>query len=303
MPIPRPLGTLALLLAWLMPWRPIFGVRAVPSNLVFYVHRRDAIGRHIAKYGTHEPLLTRWLMEYLEGARGGLFVDVGANVGWHALHAARRSTIGAVVAFEPDPFNAAVLDRNVAVNRIKNVIISTRAVGAKLGTMRLFCYKSSNFGRHSAVVDHGYGSRTVPMIDLDSALAEMQFGDRAIAALKIDVEGFEPAVIEGAPETLKRTDVVLLEYSPEVSRRLGAFVIDDMFKRLQNANFSPFALRVGGGVVQIGIDELRQFAGSIDVVWAKPNAADWLKERPREAVSLREIAEENKRVKLPVATS
>jgi FkbM family methyltransferase len=299
MPMPRPLGTLAFLLAWLIPWRPTFGVRAVPSNLLFYVHRRDAIGRHIAKYGSHEPLLTRWLMEYLKDARAGLFIDVGANVGWHALHAARRPTIEAVVAFEPDPFNAALLERNVAANRVRNVFISTRAVGAKPGTMDLFCYKSSNLGRHSAVIDHGYGSRTVPVIDLDSALAEMQLDDRAIAALKIDVEGFEPAVVEGATETLKRTDVVLLEYSPELGRRLGELVIDDMLRRLGSTGFCPFALRNSGGVVQIDIDELRHLEGSIDVVWAKPNAVGRLKEGSRDAVSLREIAEENKHVKLP----
>jgi FkbM family methyltransferase len=297
--MPRPLGTLRFLLAWLTPWQPTFGVRAMPSNLIFYVHHRDAIGRHIAKYGTHEPLLTRWLLEYLRNARAGLFIDVGANVGWHALHAARQSTVEAVVAFEPDPFNAALLERNVAANRIKNVIISGHAVGAKPGTVRLFSYKSSNLGRHSTVVDYGYGSRTVPMVDLDSALTEMQLSDRAIAAVKIDVEGLEPAVIEGAPETLKRTDVMLLEYSPELSGRLGALVIDDMLKRLQDAHFSPFALRTSGGVVQIDIDELRHLEGSIDVVWAKPNAFAQMKERSRDAVSLREIAEQNKRVKLP----
>jgi hypothetical protein len=137
------------------------------------------------------------------------------------------------------------------------------------------------------------------VIDLDSALAEMQLDDRAIAALKIDVEGFEPAVVEGAPETLKRTDVVLLEYSPELSRRLGELVIDDMLRRLWNAGFCPFALRNSGGVVQIDIDELRHFEGSIDVIWAKPKVVGRLKEGSRDAVSLREIAEENKHVKLP----
>ena len=42
------------LLAWLMPWRPAFRTRAKQSKLSFFVHRRDIIGRHIAKYGSHE---------------------------------------------------------------------------------------------------------------------------------------------------------------------------------------------------------------------------------------------------------
>ena len=58
------------------------------------MHYRDTIGRHIAKYGTHEPLVTRWLSDYLAAAKPGIAIDVGANLGWHAVHsraAAQRS--------------------------------------------------------------------------------------------------------------------------------------------------------------------------------------------------------------------
>jgi len=294
-PMPRPLGTLAFLMAWLVPWRPSFGVRAGSTNLVFYVHHRDTIGRHIAKYGTHEPLLTRWLAEYLAAARPGLFVDVGANVGWHALHAAEHHAVEAVVAFEPDPFNAWLLDRNLSANKIDKVIVCPWAVGAKPGIVKLFRYKSSNFGRHSAAVDHGFGSRNVPLADLDSALAGMNLGGRTILALKIDVEGYEPAVIEGASQTLARTDVVITEYSPDLSRA-GALSIDNMVMRLQDAGFTPFALRNNGGTVRIEINELGNLDGSIDVIWAKADAVKAMNEKTRGTLTLYEIAEQNKRV-------
>jgi hypothetical protein len=73
-----------------MSWRPAFKVQAAGSHLKFFVHHRDLIGRHIAKYGTHEPIPTRWLANYLAGAPRGIFVDVGANLGWHAVHAAQH---------------------------------------------------------------------------------------------------------------------------------------------------------------------------------------------------------------------
>lgn len=88
--IPRIAGTAVFLAAWLMPWRPAFRVRAAGSRLKFFVHYRDLIGRHIAKYGTHEPMPSRWLDKYLSGARPGIFIDVGANLGWHAVHAAQH---------------------------------------------------------------------------------------------------------------------------------------------------------------------------------------------------------------------
>jgi len=56
--IPRPLATMKFLLAWLVPWRPAFLTRAEPSKPRFYAHWRDVFGRHLAKYGSHEPELT-----------------------------------------------------------------------------------------------------------------------------------------------------------------------------------------------------------------------------------------------------
>jgi hypothetical protein len=89
--IPRIGGTAVFLAA--MPWRPAFKVRATGSQLKFFVHHRDLIGRHIAKYGTHEPVPTRWLENYLTHAPKGIFIDVGANLGWHAVHAARHPSV------------------------------------------------------------------------------------------------------------------------------------------------------------------------------------------------------------------
>ena len=79
--LPRPLGTLAFVAAWFVPWRPAFRIHAAESGLAFFVHHRDTIGRHIAKYGTHEPLVTRWMADYLSAAGRGIVVDVGANLG------------------------------------------------------------------------------------------------------------------------------------------------------------------------------------------------------------------------------
>ncbi len=293
---PRPLGMLAFLLAHVTPRRPL-RTRAASSRLVFYVHHRDAIGRHIAKYGAHEPLLTRWLGEYLARARPGLFVDIGANIGWHALHAARYPNVDSVVAFEPDPFNFALLERNSAANGFANVICKAVAIGDKPGMLRLYRYKRSNLGRHSAAVDHGYGWQDVPVLDLDGALAEIKLENRAVAALKIDVEGFEPAVIQGAPRTLARSDVVIIEHSPDLSRAAGRSA-DHMITRLSERGFRPHVLRAGGGVAAIAADELRDFSGVVDIVWARAEARG-VELANRDGLSLREIAEQNSRVKAP----
>jgi FkbM family methyltransferase len=267
--IPRPIGTLVFLAAWLMPWRPAFKAHAKDSKLSFYVHWRDLIGRHIAKYGVHEPLITGWMADTLAAAPArGIVIDVGANLGWHTVHAAQYAAVETVIAFEPDPFNAWLLDRNLALNKIDNAVASASAVGARSGLARLYRYRSTNFGRHTLLTDYGYGSRQVPLVDLDSALQSLGFGDRRVLVLKIDVEGYEPAVIEGAARTLARTDAVVLEYSPDLGQT-GEFSAGAMIDRLDAAGFTPHRFVDGHRVAPMTMAELRQTSGQMDVIWLK----------------------------------
>jgi FkbM family methyltransferase len=268
----RVLGTLKFLAAWLTPWTSTYRIRAAGSKLDFYVYRRDAVGRHIAKYGSHESVVTQWLDDFLQAAPSGIVVDVGANVGWHSLHAARHRNVEAVVAFEPDLLNASLIDRSLARNRIDKVIVNVCAVGAMRGVARLFRYKSSNFGRHSLLADHGYGSRRVPLADLDGALADLGFRDTPILAIKVDVEGYEPAVIAGASRAIGRALAVIVEYSPDLSET-GGLSTEPLLSQLRGAGFAPFALPFTGGTVRLALEDLQGLKGQIDVVWFRERGA------------------------------
>jgi FkbM family methyltransferase len=268
----RVLGTLKFFASWLTPWTSTYRVRAARSKLDFFVYRRDAVGRHIAKYGSHESVVTQWLDEFLKAAPAGIVVDVGANAGWHSLHAAQHGNVKAVVAFEPDLVNASLMDRSLARNRIDKVILNVCAVGAARGVARLFRYKDSNFGRHSVLADYGYGSRTVPMVDLDGALADLGFQDAPILAIKIDVEGYEPAVIAGAARSIARAQAVVLEYSPDLSRA-GGLSMDTLLAQLSGAGLAPFAMPYSGGTVRLALDDLRGLKGQIDLVWFREDGS------------------------------
>src|SRR5262249_6847897 len=86
--LPRPLGTLGFVAAWLTPWRPAFRTTAAHSKRKFFAAHRDAIRPHHAKYGTDEPLVTRWMGDFLDAAPRGIAIDIGANLGWHAARGA-----------------------------------------------------------------------------------------------------------------------------------------------------------------------------------------------------------------------
>jgi FkbM family methyltransferase len=177
-----------------------------------------------------------------------------------------------VVAFEPDPFNAWLLDCNLTENGIGNAIVSNAAVGAQSGNIRLNRYKSSNYGRHSLLTDHGYGSRMVPIVALDNALNQLGLAERAVTVLKVDVEGYEPAVIAGASKTLERTAAVIMEYSPDLSSA-GGFSAHDMIDRLLAAGFLPFELDKEGRAVPISVEKLQPFTGQMDLVMIRRAAS------------------------------
>jgi FkbM family methyltransferase len=216
--------------------------------------------------------VTQWLDNFLRAAPTGIVVDVGANVGWHSLHAAQHPNVQAVVAFEPDLVNAGLMDRAISQNRIEKVILNVCAVGTAPGVARLFRYKSSNFGRHNMLTNHGYGSRNVPVADLDGALARLGFQDTPILAIKIDVEGYEPAVVAGAAKSIARAQAVILEYSPDLSRA-GGLSVDTLLAQLAAAGLAPFALPHSGGTVRLGLDDLRGLEGQIDLVWFREKGA------------------------------
>jgi FkbM family methyltransferase len=264
----RALQTMKFLGAWLVPWRPAFLTQAEPSKLQFFVSCRDGIGRQVAKYGLFEPELTSWIGARLQQSPKGIVIDVGANLGWHSVHAAKYEAVENIVAFEPDAFNAWLLERNLAINLIDKVIVEACAVGRERGLARLYRYKASNNGRHSLLRDYGLGSRVVPMVDIDSAIDALGLADYRVLLIKIDVEGYEPSVVAGATRALSRTDVLITEYSPSLSRS-GNLSIDEMIDGLIATGFVPHLLTLSGGIAQIDRSDLQRVEHQVDVIWTR----------------------------------
>ncbi|MCW2309537.1 FkbM family methyltransferase [Rhodobium gokarnense] len=136
-----------------------------------------------------------------EGLRAGdTFVDIGANIGTYALDAARRLKPGGrVLAVEPGPRTHAKLAANVAANRarIGDVILRQVAVAQEAGTVTLYANAGSNAGQSSLLAE-GAGRSGVAVTVEAVPLADLLAGEgiAAIAAMKIDVEGFEDRIVD-----------------------------------------------------------------------------------------------------------
>ena len=143
---------------------------------------------------------------------GGIFVDVGANVGTYALALARHVGAGGkVIAIEPHPVTHARLAFNRLASGLTQVSLVAAAAGPADGEL-LIETDGDNLGASHVVTGERAGNAIkVPSLRLQRILGDA--GVDHVDALKIDVEGFEDRVLTGffreAPQSLWPRAVVI----------------------------------------------------------------------------------------------
>jgi len=176
-----------------------------------------------------EDVFARLVRERPELFRGGHIVDVGANAGYTARVFARAIEAPyRVYAFEPEETNFRRLTRFAGDDRIVPI---HSAVGDREGTVTLW-HNANHPGDHR-VLQRVEGSDpsvwTVAVTTIDELARTLT---HPIRFIKIDVQGYEPAVLRGMRETLRGDVVVALEFCPQMIRESG-FQPDEVFDLLR----------------------------------------------------------------------
>ncbi|HYW09940.1 MAG TPA: FkbM family methyltransferase, partial [Longimicrobium sp.] len=145
--------------------------------------------------GSYEPEQTRLFERHVRP--GHTVLDVGAHVGYYTLlSGVLAGRGGAVWSFEPNPRNALFLRRHAEINGLGTVRVTEAVVARANGTAR-FDFGSGSGTGHLATA----GAIEVRTVRFDGFCAENGI---APAVVKIDVEGAEMEVLEGARDTLAR---------------------------------------------------------------------------------------------------
>lgn len=160
--------------------------------------------------GLYEPEAAQSIRPFLKV--GDCCVDVGANLGYYTIIMAKWvGSRGFVIAFEPFPANFEILKKNVHLNGLQNVVLEPKALSNRNGSLRLIHSISDEFSATPSVtgyaVDGEQDSVQVPTCRLDDYVAGL---GRVPSFIKIDVEGAELSVLEGASNTLFSIRPVLL---------------------------------------------------------------------------------------------
>jgi FkbM family methyltransferase len=186
--------------------------------------------------GTYETPVQERLTSMLRP--GAVFYDVGANVGFYTVLAARAvGPDGAVYAFEPVPANAAVLVRNVLANGGRNVRLVGRAVSAATTTERLLLtpYAGGHFLASTLAEGPTVGEVHVETVALDDFVATT--GVRPPDVVKIDVEGAELDVLRGMHQLLCAHGPDLLVELDDADRAAAERKADEVAELLRTIGY------------------------------------------------------------------
>lgn len=175
---------------------------AIESNIIFNTYNENSILKLIQYYAT----------------KGYNFIDIGANIGLHSLMAAKSSTEIEIYSFEPEPNNFNWFIKNIGLNNFENIRPFKMGLGNFKGTLALNINQDWNKGRHSLKVDFGEKNKkiTIPIIYLDD-FNELITSEKLF--IKIDVEGFEKEVIDGAQKIINKISqgAIIIELLEEIN--------------------------------------------------------------------------------------
>jgi FkbM family methyltransferase len=182
------------------------------KDFSLYVQESDFdVGAHLKKDGRYEPHVTSVVRNRVKA--GMHVLDIGANIGYYTmLSASLVGPHGSVMAFDPNPTNAKLIEASRRANSYNNVCIVQAAAGRGVGLLVLnTSYSNGTTAKVSDDLRTLLNSVTVPSLRIDDLIAKEQ----RIDFVKIDVEGAEYNALLGATDMIKRCHpIIASEFSP-----------------------------------------------------------------------------------------
>lgn len=211
-------------------------VRLIHTSVDITGNDLDQYFSEIVAAGSFDEVYFPFLSQFLPD--DAVCIDIGANIGMVSLALSFFSPNGSVYSFEPTPALFENLERNIQANGRTNITPFQLAVAEKKKKLTFFTvehYPAGNFSLGETMeTDQGeiFGKKTtVQAVKLDDWVNEQKL--KRLDFLKIDVEGAELRVLEGAVQTLKEFNpVVLMEFNSFAYITFQNITPTDAFKEI-----------------------------------------------------------------------
>lgn len=186
-----------------MTWPNGFTLKASRGS-VFLLHYRNFVDRQIAFYDDFERAELDYFLGEMAKAPGGVFLDVGANIGYYSILVAAKGLARRIVSFEPDIRNRYQMEANLLINGlVGKVELVDKAVSDKTGEVSFLHYDETVTGQSR--VGEGENAVSLPCVALDDFLP---LRDENLF-IKVDIEGHEAAAISGMKGVLLANKVFM----------------------------------------------------------------------------------------------
>ena len=232
-----------------VPGRYVLGhgvVTITRGNLRFVVPIDSGLGQRLIEDREVERRKTQDDWTYVAG--GGVFLDIGANIGTYCLPLAIENRFDEFHALEPEPLNFECLRRNIRLNRLEDLVIpDRRAITSYEGTARLELKPSIGGHRIQSreFLENPKGkAKDRPTIEVECSTLDGWIRARGIAPqkirlVKVDTQGSEGHVLRGATGLLAlRKATWRIEYWP-AGLRSNRFDVAELHEVLA-ASFREF---------------------------------------------------------------
>jgi len=217
----------------------------------------EAIALELFTFGAYQRDTQKLILDHLSDS--GTFIDVGANIGSISIPIARMRPDARIVSIEADPTVFDTLTRNIDINHATNIAAVRELIGANSNAIDFYRAPATHFGMGSIGPQFGVRPVSLQQSTLDDVLAGRSI--KQVDVLKIDVEGAELSVLQGAHHllSLPRPPVVIFEFQDWAETRGASqsagdaqrFLLSKQFKLYNTADRSELTTAICAGGTMI----------------------------------------------------
>ncbi|MDI6735143.1 MAG: FkbM family methyltransferase [bacterium] len=236
------------------------------SKMYINIHDKAPIMRKTflsyAVNRVHEESTTEIFKKVVK--KGDVVVDLGANIGYFSLLAAKLvGKDGKVYSFEPEPKNYNYLVKNIDLNGYNNIFSLQKAISDKAGKIKLYIcpydtgHHTINQYKGIEAYKHDYCYEKKEFIEIETMPLDDFLSDKDFKAdvIKMDVEGAEMLALLGMDRVIKENKnlKMFVEFFPLLIREMGNSPEEFILKLLKEYNFSIFVIErdyFGGNVIR-----------------------------------------------------
>lgn len=227
----------------------------VRDESLFLIQPWVPLGWHVLLFDEYEPEVRKIIKNLLRP--GFVALDTGANVGWHTLLMAKRvGHSGRVVAVEANPSVRKILEFHITLNRVENTVVLPVVASSRLGRVKFLGPQAeeAHSGDGHVVREEAVNPSGLMEIDaqpIDYIIEQLQLS--RLDFIKVDVEGYEWPVLQGAREALIRFQPHLIFEFDENYTKRGNGDAGAIHQFLESLGYRLFVIqRYGAKALQFG---------------------------------------------------